>query len=316
MKIETILIATPMHDHMRALIEEHRALDHYTLLFRHPDDVSESDVTQADALVAFKRPGNVDMSRFKWVHSLGAGVDKLMNGIDWPEDVLLTRTVTSFGERISEYTLSYLLRQTQKHAEFRRIQVLKEWDFIPPDPLNTRHVVVYGTGEIGSKVAQTCDFFGMTVTGVSRSGETKEPFMHVLTPDKTDSDWEKSMQSAHLIINTMPLTNETQQYFDSEFFEACHDVLFINVGRGESVVDEALLDALDQGQVKEAVLDVFSEEPLPQAHPFWTHPGIEITPHISAITTAEEGLACFLDTVGQLERGKALPNQVNTEQGY
>lgn len=316
MKIDTILIATPMHEHMKLLIEEQQALEHYSLLFRHPGDVTEKDVNQADALVAFTRPGNVDISSFKWVHSLGAGVDKLMNGTSWPKEVLLTRTITSFGEKISEYFLSYLLRQTQKHREFIHLQEKKEWDFIPPDPLNTRHAVIYGTGEIGSKVAETCDFFGMTVTGVSRSGEGKVPFMNVLKPDKSDPDWKKYMQSAHLIINTMPLTKETRHYFDASFFEACHDVLFINVGRGESVVDEALLEALEAGQVKEGVLDVFSEEPLPQNHPFWTHPGIHVTPHISAITTAEEGLACFLDTVERLENGKSLPNEADTEQGY
>lgn len=316
MKIKTILIATPMHSHMKKLIEEQQALEHYSILFRHPDEVTEDDVKQADALVAFTRPGDVDVSNFQWVHSLGAGVDKLMKGIEWPENVLLTRTITSFGEKISEFALSYLLRQTQKHEEFSRLQGLKEWTFVPPEPLNTLHVVIYGTGEIGSKVAETCDFFGMTVTGISRSGETKPPFMQVLTPDKKSPEWKKHIQSAHLIINTMPLTEESRNYFDAEFFEACHDVQFINVGRGESVVDASLLEAVDRGKVKEAVLDVFSEEPLPAAHPFWTHTGIQVTPHISAITTAEEGLACFLDTVERIEAGSALPNEADTEKGY
>ncbi|ADI00359.1 D-isomer specific 2-hydroxyacid dehydrogenase NAD-binding protein [[Bacillus] selenitireducens MLS10] len=316
MDIQTILVASPLHTHMKEMIEKRGALTEFTMIYRDPESVTEEDVARADAFVAFTRPAHVDLSAFQWVHSLGAGVDKLMKDISWPDGVFLTRTVTTFGEKISEYVLSYLLVHTQKHRDFEALQKKKEWTFLPPEPLNTKRALIFGTGEIGSVLARTLAGLGVHVTGVSRSGEEKPSFDEVIFPDKASTALTNRLAAADLIVNTMPLTEETKGYFDGCFFEAAFDSLFINVGRGESVVDEDLLQALERGQLREAVLDVFSEEPLPKSHPFWEHPAVHITPHISAITTAEEGLDCFLDTVTKLKEGTPLTNEADPARGY
>lgn len=316
MDIQTILVASPLHAHMKEMIEERGALTGFTMIYRDPEAVTDEDVAKADAFVAFTRPAHVDLSAFQWVHSLGAGVDKLMKDISWPEGVFLTRTVTSFGEKISEYVLSYLLVHTQKHQDFQALQEKKEWTFLPPDPLHTKRALIFGTGEIGSVLARTLAGLGVHVTGVSRSGQEKPGFNEVVFPDKDSPALTNQVAAADVIVNTMPLTAETKGYFDGRFFEAAFDSLFINVGRGESVVDSDLLVALEKGLVKEAVLDVFTEEPLPVEHPFWTHPAVRITPHISAITTAEEGLDCFLDTVAKLKEGTPLTNEADPSRGY
>jgi glyoxylate/hydroxypyruvate reductase len=91
---------------------------------------------------------------------------------------------------------------------------------------------------------------------------------------------------------------------------------FINVGRGASVDEEDLLQALNENQVRFAVLDVFAHEPLPENHPFWNNSRVQITPHISAVTTPEEGAACFLETLKNIDENRHLTNKVDTKKGY
>ncbi len=88
------------------------------------------------------------------------------------------------------------------------------------------------------------------------------------------------------------------------------------MGRGKTVEEKALLKALDKGNVRLAILDVFAEEPQPASSSFWEHPYVIVTPHISAVTSPEEAVACFLETLENLENGKTVSNVVNVQNGY
>ena len=118
------------------------------------------------------------------------------------------------------------------------------------------------------------------------------------------------------IINTLPLTEKTEKVFNERIFSHLSNAGFINVGRGASVDEEDLLQALTVNHVSFAVLDVFAQEPLPENNPFWSHPRILITPHISAVTTPNEGAACFLETLKNIEENKPLKNIVDIKKGY
>jgi len=93
-------------------------------------------------------------------------------------------------------------------------------------------------------------------------------------------------------------------------------VILINVARGAIVDDNALLAALDSGQVQAACLDVFRQEPLPVVHPFWSHPAILVTPHISAVTRVDTVVAQIVENYQRSNKGLPLLNQVNLQQGY
>lgn len=310
MNINNILIVSPMHKEMERMIREKGLQQNFRYLSE--ADVSNDDFVWADAFVGFNLKGNYDYGQVQWVHSLGAGVDRFLHKKTWPQHVLLTRTICSFGQRIAEYCLSYLLRDLQFHDHFQQFQQQKTWKPVTPKLLSEQKVMIYGTGEIGQKTAELFSSFGVEVYGVSLSGNQKEHFKQVMSFKEHFSN----IKEMNYLINTLPLTEQTEQMFDNEIFSNVSNVGFINVGRGASLNETALLHALEQKQVRFAVLDVFAEEPLPENNPLWTHPNVIITPHISAVTTPEEAVECFVDTLKKIEENQQLKNDVDVNRGY
>jgi glyoxylate/hydroxypyruvate reductase len=299
-----------MYKQLQSMIEKEHLQKEFRFLPE--DELKEELLEWADAMVCFNLKSNINYSRVKWVHSLGAGVDKFLYGKTWDENVLLTRTICSFGQRIAEYSLSYILKDLQFHDDFRAAQGKKSWNPITPKLLSDQRVMIYGTGEIGQTTARILSQLGMDVYGVSLSGKGKDYFKEVMIIENHFS----LLPQMDYLINTLPLTQETARLFSDDIFTQACKVGFINVGRGATVDEIALLSALDKEQVRFAVLDVFATEPLPAENPLWTHPNVHITPHISAVTTPEEGVACFVDTLKNLDENKPLRNKVNIDKGY
>jgi phosphoglycerate dehydrogenase-like enzyme len=311
--ISNILVTGGSVKEMEKIIKDTAIFGKKQWRFKSEEDVKEEDFYWADTYAAFAPTNNFTFGNIKWVHSTGAGVDKFLDRLDWKDDVLLTKTICSFGQRIGEYSLSYILKDCQHHDTFREHQSDKAWREDVPVPLAEKTAVIYGTGNIGQETAKILSFFGIKVCGVSLSGKQKEYFEKVYS---TEDDNTEVLQKADYIISTMPLTKKTRKMFDNSFFEKLSDTGFINVGRGASVDSRALLDALDKGQLKFAVLDVFETEPLLETDPLWSHPKVNITPHISAVTTPEEGTKCFLDTIRNIDEGRDLTNIVDVKRGY
>jgi glyoxylate/hydroxypyruvate reductase len=275
-------------------------------------ELTYSDLEWADGLVCFNLKSNIDYSQVKWVHSLGAGVDKFLYRKSWDENVILTRTVCSFGQRIAEYCLSYILKDLQFHDQFSEAKSNKSWIPITPMLLSNQKVMIYGTGEIGQTVARIFSALGVKVYGVSLSGKNKDHFNEVMTVETHFS----RLSEMNYLINTLPLTEQTASFLNGKIFGQLSNIGLINVGRGASLDETALLDALNDQHIRFAVLDVFSQEPLPEENPLWDHPNIHITPHISAVTTPDEAVACFIETLYKIEENKQLLNKVDVKKGY
>lgn len=310
MKINNILIVSPMYKELKTLIEKEEL--HKNFRFLPEEEFNQADLEWADTLVSFNLKSDYDYRHINWVHSLGAGVDRFLYKNEWNEDVLLTRTICSFGQRIAEYCLSYILKDLQLHDTFQDLKRQKEWQPMTPKLLSEQKVMIYGTGEIGQQTAKILSGLGMEVYGVSMSGTEKEFFQEVLPVESHVSH----LNEMNYIINTLPLTEQTAHLFNDHIFKHLSAAGFINVGRGLSVDDHALLHAIEHNQVRFAVLDVFSQEPLPKDHPFWNEPKVFLTPHISAVTTPDEGAACFLETLRNIEANKPLQNEVDVKKGY
>ncbi|NYE07238.1 phosphoglycerate dehydrogenase-like enzyme [Bacillus niacini] len=310
MKIKNILLVSPMFRELQALIEKN--IPDKTFRFMPEEELSQEDLSWADALVSFNLKAEYDYSSVKWIHSLGAGVDRFLHKKDWNQEILLTRTICSFGQRIAEYCLSYILKDLQLHDRFKEQQQQKNWVQSTPKLIGEQKVLVYGTGEIGHMIAKVFSTLGVDVYGVSLSGEEKADFKEVLTVDSHFS----VLNEMNYVINTLPLTERTEKLFNSAIFNQLSNSGFINVGRGASIDEEALLQALNDNTVSFAVLDVFEQEPLPNSNPLWNHPRVQITPHISAVTTPSEGAACFLETLKNIDENRPLKNIVETKKGY
>lgn len=310
MIIQNILIVSPMYKEIKKHMESFGLEKNF--LFLHEDEVSGEHLTWADAFVAFNTQQDYDYSQVKWVHSLGAGVDRFLFKKKWKEEVLLTRTICSFGQRIAEYSLSYILKDLQYHDSFQELKKQKKWEPLTPKLLGDQKVLIYGTGEIGQKTAKILSSFGVEVYGVSLSGNQKDSFKKVYPVDGHFN----YLEGMNYVINTLPLTEKTEKLFNHRIFDQLHNAVFMNVGRGASINEESLLAALNNGHIRIAVLDVFENEPLPETNPLWIHPAIVITPHISAVTTPKEAVDCFVDTLRNIEEGKSLSNKVDIKKGF
>lgn len=308
-QINKILVSHPLYQEIEQSL---RGKVPKEFRFLPEGEATLADFQWADAFVAFKAPSTMDLTNIQWVHSLGAGVDRFIFHQTWQKDILLTRTIASFGPKISEYCLSYILRDLQLHKTFENSKRSKEWNPSEPLAVSSLKVVIFGTGVIGQEVAYHLNRFGADVSGVSLSGKPKTPFSQIVTPDQAGT----VLSGAHWVINTLPLTPQTTDLFDNKLFQDMNMACFINVGRGASVNETDLLEALEQRKLRLAVLDVFREEPLPPVSPFWNHSDIIVTPHIAAVTSLDDAVTCFLSTLEKVEAGIRPENTVDIDKGY
>ncbi|MFC5448655.1 D-2-hydroxyacid dehydrogenase [Paenibacillus aestuarii] len=310
MEINNIIVTGRMYQELEKLAELDPKREY---LFLPEAQVDPKHFDWADAYVAFKPTASFHFGSLKWVHALGAGVDSFLYKRAWNKDVMLTRTVGSFGRKIGEYSLSYILADLQRHDELQQHQIERQWLPSQRKLLQELNVVIFGTGTIGQEVARMLGAFGVTVYGISRSGASNGYFHKVFPMSEVHS----CLGQADWVINTLPLTAETDRYFGMNLFAGMNGAGFINVGRGASVDDAALLQAIDQGQVRRAVLDVFREEPLPAQSPLWTHSGVVVTPHISAVTGLDEAVNGYLAVLEEIDQGQQrVSYAVDVSRGY
>ena len=125
------------------------------------------------------------------------------------------------------------------------------------------------------------------------------------------------LNRSDILICLLPLTPKTRGILDAKLFAQLPEEAFvINVARGGHLVDDDLIAAIDSGHLSGATLDVFHTEPLPETHPFWSHPKITVTPHIAAISEPRVAAQYLADRIAQFEQGEGLDNIVDPERGY
>ena len=247
------------------------------------------------------------------VQKLGAGVETMVNDPDLPSHVKVTRLKPDIqAQEIAEYCVAYVLRQHRNMPFHESKQAEKKWEAIPPNLTPETTVGVVGLGYIGGRTALTFALLGFRVVGWSRSAKTIEGVdcrhgAEALKPMLAECDY---------VACVLPSTADTRNLFNQEILAAMKQgATLINVGRGDLIVDDDLLAALDSGQVGHAVLDVFHTEPLPADHRYWTHPQVTVTPHVSGW---HQGRA--LDVVAEnylrLMDERPLLNLVNRDAGY
>lgn len=263
---------------------------------------------QPDLLAPLLRQG----SRPQWLQSTWAGITPLL-AKDLPTDYALTRAVGIFGQVMAEYVLCHLLAHERQLFAALASQVEQRWDNRLPRSLAGRKVLIVGTGDIGLSVAQFLAPFGIELLGIASSPRNLPPFRQVVGLDELPS----LVGEVDYLINLLPDTPSTRDIYDTALFAACKpSALFINAGRGVAVVDQALVSALEQGQLAGAVIDVCREEPLPAGHPFWDTPRLLLTGHSSAPTDPHLLVKLFVDNLRRWQAGHALRGQVDFVRGY
>jgi len=257
---------------------------------------------QPDRAAALLRQG----AKPTWLQSTWAGYAPLL-AADLPCDYRFSRAVGLFGQSIGEYVLTYLLQHERQVAARQLSQQEGRWDTQAPGTLAGRRLLLVGAGDIGQDIARLFAPFGMSLTGVARSARTLPGFARVVPL----SELHQAARETDFVVNLLPGSASTRDLYDAAFFAALpKGALFINAGRGTSVVDADLIAALESGRLAGGVLDVFRQEPLPAEHPFWQTPNLQLTAHIAGPTPPAAAVRLFLDNLQRLQQGQPLRGAV------
>ncbi len=284
------------------------------------------DTARADYALVWRPPAEMLAPRegLKAVFNLGAGVDALLalereRPGTLPAGVPLVRLEDSgMAQQMIEYIAYGALRYLRRFDDYAALQREHRWQRLDAHARRDFAVGVLGLGALGTPVARALAGLGLTVRGFSRSAKSIEGIacFHG-TPRAGDAGFEAFADGLKLLVNLLPSTPDTEGVLNAETFRrlAPHAYL-INVARGAHLVEADLLEALAAGRIEAALLDVLREEPLPAGHPFWSHPRISITPHISADTERDSALAQIAAKIRAFERGEPVGGIVDLARGY
>ena len=188
-----------------------------------------------------------------------------------------------------------------------------EWRAEAPPLATHRRVTMLGLGALGTACAQMLAHLGFPVTGWSRRAKD----IPGITCLSGEDGLQAALQAADILVLLLPLTDETENLLDAGTLALLPEgAMIVNPGRGPLIDDEALIAALDRGQVAHATLDVFREEPLPPEHPFWAHPGVTVTPHIASETRPETAAQVVAENIRRGEAGAPFLHLVDRAHGY
>lgn len=209
---------------------------------------------------------------------------------------------------IAEFVFGQLLAVLQPIDEQRRHQAERRWKITPYREIAGTTWLIVGYGPIGREIAKRSKAFGARNVVVRRSPEVSGP----VDAAGTLSDLPRLAPQADVIVLACPLNANTRGFANEEFFGTIKPgAILINIARGALVDDAAMIAALDGGRLATAIIDVFHEEPLPEASPLWAHPKIRLTPHTSFAGSGVRGRwdELFLDNIGRFARGEPLANE-------
>lgn len=251
----------------------------------------------------------------KLIYSLGAGVDHILDDPDLPAGVPLARIVDPAGltAGMTEYVLLNVLRYHRHLPDYERQQRERRWKKLPIPITARRRIGILGLGELGRDAGMKLAALGFPVAGWSRSPKSV-PGLESFTGETMLPAF---LARTDILVCLLPLTPATTGIINARTLSLLpRGAYVINAARGGHVVDADLIAALDSGQIVGATLDVFHTEPLPQDHPFWTHPKVTVTPHIASITNPDTAGEQIIANIRRLIAGVPLLHLVDRNAGY
>jgi glyoxylate/hydroxypyruvate reductase len=250
----------------------------------------------------------------KCIASLGFGVDHILRDPDLPQGVPVTRLVDpGMIAAMSEYVIAAVLHHTRQFNLYRQDQARRKWkERIPLHPQDA-HVGIMGLGYLGMDAARKLSCLGFPVSGWSRSAKA----VGEIRSFSGDDALEEFLSRANILVCLLPLTPATRGILNRRTFaQLPAGAYVINAARGEHLIEEDLLGALDSGHLSGACLDVFQVEPLPESHPFWGHPRVTMTPHIASLTHPQAVAPQIVENYRRVRSGQPPLHVVDVQRGY
>jgi len=288
-----------------------KSYDDQVEVYCYNDAVALEKITTA--VVWNHRPGLFkQLPNLKLIASLGAGVDHIMNDPDIPPQVSITRIIgDGLSGPMSNFCIGAILHHQRQFDKYLIDKSTKTWDQ-EPNPEREINVGIMGLGALGADLAEKLNYLGFNVFGLSQS---KKKIAHVVS--YLNAELDLFLSKINILVVMLPATESTRAILSKKLFDKLKKGTYlINVARGHHQVNGDIIDALENGQLSGAFLDVFPEEPLPKQSSLWDHPKIMITPHIAVVTKINEAVPQIIASHKRVRIGKLPEILVDRIKGY
>lgn len=261
------------------------------------------------------------MKKLRWIQMTWAGANQYTSAPNFPDHITLTSASGAYGAVISEYIVSGILTLYKNMFSYRVQLQRGGWNRIESDDtLEGKRILILGTGNIGQETAKRFRCFGAYTVGICRTQARKHLFFdEIYTIDHVDAQ----LPGADVVVIALPGTTKTRGLFDAERIRKLKsDAILVNVGRGFIVNTDDLTNALQNGFLRGAVLDVTDPEPLPESHPLRTMENVLLTPHISGVSwgknmfTRKRILDIFCENIKLDQQNAPKRNQIDFSKEY
>jgi len=255
--------------------------------------------------------------RVRWVHAFSAGVDRILTKEIVQSEIIVSNSSGIHAVPIAEHVIGFMLVFARKFAVTFKLQQEKKWEKQEDlTELRDKRLVIVGFGSIGREIGRLASGFSMKISAVDVNIQEKPDWAEELVgPDKLSA----LLPTADFVVSALPLAPATRGFFSEQQFSDMKDTaVFINIGRGGVVDQEALIDALRAKKIGGAGLDVTDPEPLPKDSPLWEMDNVVITPHHSGWSEKymDRAVDLFISNLKAFLDQKELPTLVNKEQGF
>lgn len=280
----------------------------------------QGDNDPADYALVWHPPVEMLQGReLKAVFALGAGVDSILSKLKAHPEMLPEHTPlfrledTGMGQQMQEYAVSQVLHWFRRFDDYQALKLQARWEPLAEYHREDFTIGILGAGVLGSKVAESLLPWDFPLRCWSRSRKHYPGVASYAGAEELDA----FLSGTRVLINLLPNTPETVGIINRQLLAKLADNSYLlNLARGVHVVETDLLDALESGKLKGAMLDVYSREPLSADSPLWAHPRVAMTPHVAAVTRPAQAVAYIARTISQLEKGEAASGLVDRQRGY
>jgi glyoxylate/hydroxypyruvate reductase len=267
------------------------------------------------ALVWRAPPGELaSLPNLKLITNLGAGVDPILADPTVPQHIPVARLGDAvMAQMMAQFVTMCVLRHYRDLSRYERQHRERRWDYELPIPSYDCGVGIMGIGLLGGAAARMLSSIGFPVAGWGRSPRAIDG----VDTYHGASGLASFLGRTDILVCLLPLTHETRHIVDRRvLYQLPRGAKLINCGRGGTVDESALLEALRDGQIAEATIDVFETEPLPSEHPLWGMQNVLVLPHIASIAVPEVAARDVVENIRRLRAGEPLLNIVDRERGY
>lgn len=307
--------------YVKMVSEELESKRHEVVVCR-DEKTAVREVEDADIMICWRILPSIfeKAKRLKWIQFGSAGIDHTLFPELLASDVILTTLSGIHQTPVSEHVLALMLAFSRKIDESVRLQMEKRYDrshiAATASELRGCTLGILGIGKIGLELARICSCLGMKVIGTKRTrSEVPDYVDEIYAPEDLDSVLE---QSDYLVL-ILPLTRSTKHLLGArEIGLMKPSAVLINVARGQMIDDDALMQALREGKLAGAALDVFSQEPLPSDSPLYDVPNLIMTPHVGGAHAgyADKAFEVFKSNLDAFERCSSMRNVFDRKRGY